>query len=68
MTVHAAEEQGTEGQTENVTLTGITWEIDAEKSSAAEFSSDESAIGNIYVYTPVLPETVTLETGGGTME
>ena len=68
MTVHAAEEQGTEGQTENVTLTGITWEIDAEKSSAAEFSSDESAIGNRYVYTPVLPETVTLETSGGTTE
>ena len=68
MTVHAAEEQGTEGQTENVTLTGITWEIDAEKSSAAEFSSDESAVGNRYVYTPVLPETVTLETSGGTTE
>lgn len=60
MTVHAAET--TNMQTaENVTLTGITWEIDAEKSSSAEFSADESAAGSTYTYIPVLPDTVMVD-------
>ena len=59
MTVHAAE--STNVQTvENFTLTGVTWKLDAEKSGASEFSSDETAAGNTYTYVPVLPETVTI--------
>lgn len=61
MTVYAAEEKGTnEGeatQTKNVTLTGITWEIDAAESDGEVFDSCEDCDGYCYVYTPVLPET-----------
>ena len=43
--------------TEEVSLTGITWELDKEESDAEEFDASEAADGFCYVYTPVLPDT-----------
>lgn len=43
--------------TEQITLSGITWTIDAAQSDAPVFDSSEEADGACYVYTPVLPQT-----------
>ncbi|MDO4327674.1 MAG: leucine-rich repeat domain-containing protein [bacterium] len=59
---------GGTGDEINVGLTGIEWKIDEKKSSTAEFSSDESASGNKYVYVPVLPETTELKNDNGEMQ
>lgn len=72
MTVHAAENPAgeaaeadteettgngdTSGTTEEVSLAGITWELDQDESDAAEFDASEAADGFCYVYTPVLPD------------
>ena len=43
--------------TEEVSLTGITWELNQDESDAAEFDAGEASNGFCYVYTPVLPDT-----------
>lgn len=43
-----------------VTISGITWTIDAEKSTGSSF--DSSVEGAKYVYTPVIPEEYKVET------
>ena len=55
MTVYAAEEEQTaEGETVELTLSGITWKLDPAESDFTEF--DGSQNGSAYTYTPVLPE------------
>lgn len=65
VTVYAAENTATdsnaesidETETEEITLTDITWQLDAEESDGEVFDSSEAANGYCYVYTPVFPET-----------
>ena len=47
-----------------LTLEGITWQLDASESDADCFDSSEEADGFCYVYRPVLPET---DNGGNTI-
>lgn len=49
-----SEAEGTESQ---LTLTGITWEIDPKESDGDIFDSSEDSSGKCYVYVPVLPDT-----------
>ena len=65
MTVYAAENTATdsnaesinETETKEITLTDITWQLDAEESDGEVFDSSEAANGYCYVYEPVLPKT-----------
>ena len=42
--------------TKEITITGITWQLDASESTGAAFDSCAECKGYCYVYTPVLPE------------
>lgn len=48
------EEQTTEGETAELTLTGIEWKLDPAESDFPVFDGKQN--GSVYTYTPVLPE------------
>ena len=49
--------QPAETEPQQVTLTNITWKLNAEESDGDKFDSSKKSEGKCYVYEPVLPET-----------